>query len=324
MEENKNKVMLAVILGVVIVFAAVGTYLVFSKISTEEKEEETSNSNAEQVVNLDANSELVTKLISYVDIQTNKFYQNEKVLVNNLTMAEQYEMAFKEIDSTGITLGCHLEEMKQDSQTDIVSLENCSSFHYEIPEENLEKAMKQVLGNSAFPDKTSAILDFHFSTKWKFKDLSLQKDLSSFQEENFESPIGSTIYYDTFKKSYVGNYETQVVELEDNGIISKIESASQEGKKVSIVTKVIFIDLHPTTPAVIGWELEEYNIYSDLEYRNQIGTIKIEDYDFFLHSSSNKELESILEQYKENATTIVYTFEENEDGSYHFVSSEKK
>lgn len=320
MEENKNKIMLAIIVGAVIVFAAVAFYLVFSKMNEDDKKEKVTNTNSqeEQVVALDVDSELVNQLMNYVSIKEYIFYDTKEVKSENLSISSQYEMAFFELDKEGVSLSCDLDKMSETNQNNDVKVEDCFIFEYEIPEENLEKAMKQVLGEKVALNKSEDSTFFHFSTKWKYKDLSLQKGLSDFQEEKFESFIGSTILYDEEKKAFIGSFETQGGGWgDDNSILSKVESASKEGKKVSIVEKVIFIDLHPSRPAVDGLEpLEEYSIYSDRKYTKEIGKVKVADFE-----SENFSPKELLEKYLDKAMTIVYTFEENENGSYRFVSS---
>lgn len=96
MEENKNKIMLAIIVGAVIVFAAVAFYLVFSKMNEDDKKEKVTNTNSqeEQVVALDVDSELVNQLMNYVSIKDYIFYDTKEVKPENLSISSQYEMAF--------------------------------------------------------------------------------------------------------------------------------------------------------------------------------------------------------------------------------------
>lgn len=323
--ESKNKVLMGMIVAVVIVFAAVGTYLVFNKISTNEKEEQGSNTNGqeEQVVPVDVESELAKKLISYVSISDSIFYKKEKVALADLDTASQYEMAFKEIEKEGITLGCDLTTMNEINQSNDAKEEDCFAFEYTIPEQNLEKALRSVLGEKATPSKSETPINFHFKTKWKYKDLSLQKGLSPFKDENFESFIGSDIFYDKNKKMFVGTYETQGGGWADDGIYSKVESASKKGKVVTITEKIIFVGLNPITPDVVGYpKPTEYIIYADSNYSKKIGKLNIDDYDNMLHGNSSKSFGDLVNDYADKAMTVIYTFEENGDGSYHFVSSE--
>lgn len=323
MENNTNKVMVASIVGVAIVFVAVTFYLVFSKINEDDKKENLNNSNTqeEQPVSLATDSELVRTLFSYVAMNTSLFYENKEVTLGKLSTSIQYEMAFLELEKDGITLSCDLDTMNKINQNNDAKAEDCFAFKYEIPEENLEKALKKVLGEKAVLNKTGKI-DFDFKTKWKYKDLSLQKGLSSFQEENFASTLGSTIYYDQNKRVFVGKYETQGGGYTPSGDFSKIESASKKGKVVTIVEKVFFVDLYPNTPAVIGAsQPTEYFIYSDFNHTKQIGTVSIEEFDDMYRTGTTEEIAAFKEKYIKKATTIIYTFEENEDGSYHFVKS---
>ncbi len=324
MEESKNKIMVAIIFGVVLVFVAIAVSLVFMKINEDDNGETESNTNSqeEQTVALDINSDLVTTLMNYVKIHSYSFVTKDKVTVESLSIAEQYEMAFKEIDNTNITLGCDLAAMNEVNQTSNSNVEDCFIFEYTIPEKNLESATKKVLGESTILKKQTTELTFDFSTKWHYEDLSLQKGLSSFQKERFESFIGSSIYYDENSKSFIGKYETEGGGTAFDGVYSKVESASKKGKTVTITEKVIFIDLYPTNQT--GYpEPTEYIIYSDYNHIKQIGTVSVADYEEML-SNSDKGLDKLMDTYSSKAMTVIYTFEENSDGSYHFVSSEIK
>lgn len=322
---EKNKIMVAILFGIVLVFVAVSISLVFLKINEEDKEiENNPNSQEEQAVALDINSEIVSNLMNYVNISSDSFVVKNKITVNNLSVAEQYEMAFKEMDKEGITLGCDLTTMNEINQTSSSNIEDCFAFEYMIPEANLESAMKKVFGENVTFHKPTTELEFNFSTKWKYKDLLLQKGLVTFQENKFESVVDSHIYYDVEDRVFIGKYETEGGGIADKGIYSKVESASKKEKTITITEKVIFVDLYPITPSVVGYaETKEYIIYSDYNHTKQIGTISVADYETMLSNHDNA-FDKLIDTYKEKAMTIIYTFEENKDGSYHFISSEIK
>ncbi len=307
--ESKNKVLMGIIVAVVIIFAAVGTYLVFSKISEDEKVQRDSNSNSqeEQAISIDKSDTVVFSLMNFLEDRDYPFYQAKKTTVSSLNIETKYTLAFKKL-GTDITITCDRSTLDEGS-----GLESCWSFHFEIKEEAVALAFANAFGQGVVPDKIEKEIEFPLSTDIKLKDLHVEKGLEeAIENETFSSVASATLKYDEEKKVYTGNFEIQGGGWSNNGIFSTVESASKKKNRITITEKVIFVDSNPKDVS----EPTEYSIYSDYNHTTEIGKIKVSDYD-----KEGFDTNALVEQYSDNAMTVIYTFEENSDGSYHFVDS---
>ncbi len=313
--KKKRNLLLIVTIVLAIIVVIGGGYLVYDKVLKKDNLEKNENRNGEkeeQAVALATDSELVNTLFSYVNMNTHLFYENEEVTLEKLSSSLQYQMAWLELENKDITISCNMQE---------TSMEDCYFFLYEVPEASLERALKKVLGEKATLNKEDHF-KFDFRTKWKDNNLFIPPLEDSIYNENFVSFYNTTSIYMVEDEAFIGEYATHEGPYTPFGDFSKIESASKKGKTITIVEKAFFVDLHPKTSTAIGTpKPTEYIIYSDSKYTKPIGTVSIEEFDKLCRTGTSKEIEAFTEKYIKEAMTVTYTFEENGDGSYHFVSS---
>lgn len=303
--EKKGKIILigTMVLTIIIVFG--GGYLLYDKVlKKEDKIVENTNTNTntniddEQSITLDVNSDLV-KNLPYLDVT---MVSSKTVTSDTLPFSLKYELAFTALEKDGITLKCDLNTMKEYGYEGN-DLSECFAFIYEIPEATLEKAIQKTLGKNVTVDKSGNMTEFNFKTNLKYKDLQLEKGLEFFNEEEFSSFIGSSLSYDKSRKVFVGTFETQGGGYGPEYNYYDRISATKKEKQITVVEKRIYTG-------------GSYNVYADKGQTTLLFTLTEGDFDDMGGLINYK-------KYLENGTTITYIFEENEDGSYHFVSSER-
>jgi len=286
---KKRNILLIVAIFLALLVVAGGGYLVYNKIlkkedkTVTEKDTNRNDEKEEQAVALDTDSELVKNLLSEVKL----FFCLEDYF---------YEEAHKDITLENMELerkyAYAIQRLKNVNILPITGKYNDDVEHwqFEVTESDMEKALQSALGKNAILEKKTIKGEF----------IAASIDDKGNKKLGFISDI---IYNDSKKTFTIEMYEAQGCMVGPKAI--KVTSASKKGKVVTITEKAMFLDYSKTVDT-------EYAVYSDLEYTKEIGTVNISEFE------NNSD---VTNKYLEKAMTVTYTFEENEDGSYHFVSS---
>lgn len=307
---KKNKTLLIVGIILVIILLGIGGYLLLAKDKKEDKPVENTNTNSNtnvEVGQLDVKGDLVQGLMNSIKSDDMEFYRNQELNFSNLSEKNKFSFAFKRLDGKGITVSCNMDSF-EGMDTSEIDMQDCWIMDYEIEESIMNEAFQKAFGKDVTPTKTTNPIEFYLCTDLTFGNLTMQKDLNS--DELFCGVASSTIRYDANKKSYVGEFSTSGGGEAASGNISKLLSATQGENGITITEKVIFVDIYPEEE-----NPTEYVIYADMENKKKIGTIGVNEFDI------SKDNSNLVDQYMDKAMTVIYTFAENEDGSYHFVSS---
>lgn len=295
--KKRNRIVIVTIVFSFLVIVG-GGYLVYDKVlqkkdkTTVERDTNKNEEKEEQVVNLDINNDLVKDLLGdlkpYPCLDTYFYIDGHQNLkAEDIDFQRKYSLAVQRLKNVKIVPDPEYANLPEELD------DGGEHWMFEVSEEEMEKALKSALGDTAVLEKKSfAGHDYQYTF---VLDSNGQKK------------------YGAMSLTYHPAERTFTVKMNDGGgcglgyDIVKVESASKKGKTITIVEKAMFL-------TEIG-EVEsatEFGVYKDLEHKKEIGRVDIEEF------NNNS---SIADQYLENAMMITYTFSLNEDGSYHFVSS---
>lgn len=295
----KKKSLGIVMLIIILILVLVGYWILQKGKENNSKEEE----NDKELVTLDVGSDLVTSNYQFLfaNFYDSYFYTNKTVTVDNLSEEKKFELAFKRLTTEGITL------VDADNMDDYYSV-------LTISRETMEKALKSALRKEIAYDTTKALGDFYVYTdlgvteSGEFLDNCLDVQCDYFRAFIYR------FHFDESKDAFVG--EVDYNSIDDPGLLawkySTLESATKKGSTLTIVEKVIFIQV--SSEINVESDTFSYQVCADVDCENVIETVK--------NANKDNQYQNIgIDKYMDSANTVTYVFEENEDGTYHFVSS---
>lgn len=235
------------------------------------------------------NSKMNMDLLSHFVylVNSEEFHTEEEFTYDTLSTRTKYEMALKRVDPSSIKVKCS---------------NDCTSITFSVSRESMEKGFRSAFGESVkIVEMDKLEMD---AVIGPISEMNIESSIRNQFEEDFSfiSKESFILEYDEETDSYSGTFlvKKDYIYKPKYPYSSILKVGIKDGKYV-LVEKIVFVE-----------EDGKYQtLYKDYRHTQKIGTVSI--------SKSSR-----MDKYIDKGSVIIYEFEENEDGTYHFVKSTMK
>ena len=293
---EKNKIIKFIIVAVVSLVAGLSVYFITDALINGGKNDTVVE--APKDTEMDLSDEMITYLYDNVTYEVNgirndKFFKTGSVTVDDFTNEEKFYYALRyatEADFIDMTV----------SSTDSNNKNKESLKTYSISNDRIKEYMYNFFGDNVTYSVDSPV------------NIAV-----NFQKDGYNAGI---LNYDSSSDSFLVTFDSvskSGKEMPINPYLYEIESAVRKGEdnKIVIKEKVAFTKCTQyTNEAKENIDKYDCSIYSDFAMSNLLDS---------KNGVTESELTGIsLENYKDSAATVTYTFFKDSNDEYHFLSSE--
>lgn len=300
---EKKKIFKLIIIVLVAAVAGFSVYFITDKLINGGKKEPVTVSPKDSEMEL--SDEMIVYLYDNVTyavngVRNDKFFKSGNVTADDFTTQEKFYYALRyATESDFVDMGTSSDESESDDSTEATNTEKKLST-YSISNDRISEYMFNFFGE-----------DVTYTTNTPI-NIAV-----NFQKDGYNA---GTLNYDSVSDSFLITFDS-VSEGGNNMVLNpylyKIESAMREGKTNNIIIKekIVFTQCKQYSDEA-GNLIDKYDcgVYKDFAKTNlleqQTGVAK-------------SQLSMLgIENYKDNASTVTYTFFKDENDEYHFLSSE--
>lgn len=309
---EKKKIIKFIIIAVVALVCGLSVYFVTDALINGNKEPVAPIT---QDTELELNDEMVIYLYNNVTYSVNglrndKFFKANKVTVDDFTTQDKFYYALRYAtasDFIDMTVSSELEEDTDDVTGDEGDADS--------PKKEEVKEEKPLTTYSISNSSISEYMYNFFGDDIVYSTDSPVNVAVNFSKDGFNSGM---LTYDTTSDSFLIQFDSVSPNAAAlNPYLYKIDSAVLEGDTGNIIIKekVVFTEVvQKTDEAGALIDSYDYKIYYDYSKSNLIEEKS---------GVTKAELTAIgIENYKESAAVITYTFFKDDNDEYHFLSSE--
>ncbi len=272
-------------------------------------------------IEMDLNDEMVVYLYNNVKyevkgIRSDKFFRSGSVTRDDFTTQEKMYFALRYATASDFINMTPTDE-KLEKDDDDLDVDDSKEDTTEKEEEKKPEAEEV---KPVFSISKSKIDEYMFNFFGENYNYSTDEPINVSLNLSVGDYNAGVMSYDAASDCFLITFDSSSPDAKTMGInpyLYKIESALREGKTDNIIIKekVVFTSFNQYTDEA-GKPIDKYDcgIYKDFAKTNLLeqktGVVK-------------SQLGVLgLENYKDNASTVTYTFSKDENDEYHFVSSE--
>ena len=298
---EKNKIIKFVIIAVVSLVVGLSVYFVTDALINGGKKNTVVNEVKDS--EMDLSDEMITYLYDNVTYEVNgvrndKFFKSGSVTVDDFTNEEKFYYA-----------------LRYATEADFIDMSTTSVTESEGEEETTEEVKLKTFSISN--DRIKEYMFNFFGENVTYSTDSPINIAVNFQKDGYNAGV---LKYDSTNDSFLVTFDSVSKsgnEMPINPYLYKIESAVRKGENNNIIIKekIVFTKCTQYTDEA-GEKIDKYDcgIYSDFAMNSSLE---------LKNGVTESELTVLgIENYKDSAATVTYTFSKDSNDEYHFLSSE--